>query len=302
MPYFSALIRFALYFAVKMTTDTRDSRITVQNDAVKILRDSIDSKINPDHKVSIFDVLSKYVKSFRVDDNEQCVVAEQGAFITGSAVTHALCTSIHNNGLHPDTVAWDFNDVDIIVRNPDEDRETVAKLFDSLYKWARSLRNRFNNPYPIEIKYSKCNTYSTGETGTPICGVHMFTIDNLKINLIEVHHMPYFFIKDYFDLTINKVYFDGTKIDMIYPVPVYQSLLTRKFTALEKTHNHSTWAVVLERVEKYRKRGFDIELSKNIKITNPKDMGILPESRREIIKKYYNTKWVVTTVFGAELE
>jgi hypothetical protein len=253
-----------------MTTDVRNSLVKVQTDAVKILRDSIDSKINPGYKVSIFDVLSKYVKSFRIDDNEPCEVAELGALITGSAVTHALCTSIHNNGLHPDTVAWDFNDVDIIVSSDDGNKEPVMRLFDHLYTWANSLCNRFDTKCPIEMKYSKCNTYDTGDTGTPICGVHMFTINKLKINLIEVHHMPFFFINDIFDLTINKVYFDGTEIAMTDTAPVYQSLVTRKFTALEKTHNHSTWAVVLERVEKYRKRGFNIELSKNIKITNPK--------------------------------
>jgi hypothetical protein len=130
----------------------------------------------------------------------------------------------------------------------------------------------------------------------------MFTINNLKINLIEVDSEPFFFIRDFFDLTINKVYFDGTGIDMINQVPVYRSLVTRKFTALEKTYNHSTWAVVLERVEKYRERGFIIELSKNIKITKSNDNGILPESRREIIKKYYNTKTTTTivTVFTTE--
>jgi hypothetical protein len=285
-----------------MTTDTRDSRIKVQNDAVKILRDSIDSKINPNYKVSIFDVLSKYVKSFYVDNNEKCDVARYDALITGSAVTHALCTSIHNNGLHPDEVGWDFNDVDIIVGSYAGNKEPVVRLFDHLYTWADSLRNRFDNKCPVEMKYSKCNTYDTGDTGTPICGVHMFTINNLKINLIEVDSEPFFFIRDFFDLTINKVYFDGTGIDMINQVPVYRSLVTRKFTALEKTYNHSTWAVVLERVEKYRTRGFEIELSKNIKITKSNDNGILPESRREIIKKYYNTKTTTTivTVFTTE--
>jgi hypothetical protein len=280
-----------------MTTDARN----VQKDAVKILQDSIDSKINPDHKVSIFDVLSKYVKSFRVDDNEQCEVAEQGALMTGSAVTHALCTSIYNNGLNTDTVAWDFNDVDIVVHSSADDKKPVMRLFDYLYTWFKSLRNMFDHEF-IEFKYSKCNTCYTGDTGTPICNVNMFMIGKLKINLIEITNAPFFFINDVFDLIINKVYFDGTEIAMTEPVPVYRSLLTRKFTALEKTHNHSTWAITLERVEKYRERGFIIELSKNIKITKPNDMGILPESRREIIKKYYSTKWVVTTVFNAELK
>jgi hypothetical protein len=289
-----------------MTTDSRDSCITVQNDAVKILRDSIDSKIISGYKkASIFDVLSNYVKSFynNKNMNEVVEVARYDALITGSAVTHALCTSIHNNGLHPDEVGWDFNDVDIIVGSDYDNKEPVIRLFDHLYTWANSCRNVFDDKCPIEMKYSRCNTYDTGDTGTPICGVHMFTIDNLKINLIEVDSEPFFFIRDFFDLTINKVYFDGTKIDMIYPA-VYRSLLTRKFTALEKTHNHSTWAVVLERVEKYRKRGFDIELSKNIKINRPNDTGILPDSRREIIKKYYNTKTTTTivTVFNAELK
>jgi hypothetical protein len=286
-----------------MTTDSRDLCITMQTDAVKIIRDSIDSKIISGYKkVSIFDVLSSYVKSFYNDDNEQLGVAGHGALMTGSAVTHALCTSIHNNGLNPDAVAWDFNDVDIVVHSSANDKKPVMLLFDYLYTWFKSLRNMFDHEF-IKFKYSRCNTYDTGDTGTPICGVHMFTIDNLKINLIEVDDLePFFFIRDFFDLTINKVYFDGTKINMINQAPVYRSLRTRKFTALEKTHNHSTWAITLERVKKYRKRGFDIELSKNINITKPNDMGILPESRREIIKKYYSTKWVVTTVFNAELK
>jgi hypothetical protein len=142
-----------------MTTD--DNK--VQNDAIKSLRDSIDSKINPDYKISIFDVLSKYVKSVHISKDDPYIYERDryGALITGSAVTHALCTSIHNNGLHPDEVGWDFNDVDIIVRNPNKNMEPVVSLFNYLYKWTQSLCNKFNDECPIDMHYSKCNTYNT---------------------------------------------------------------------------------------------------------------------------------------------
>jgi hypothetical protein len=48
--------------------------------------------------------------------------------------------------------------------------------------------------------------------------------------------------------------------------------------------------VTLERIEKYRKRGFTIRLYESIIVDKPNENGVVPDERLVIIDKYYKAK------------
>jgi hypothetical protein len=262
-----------------------ESYVDVRDSALKILGKSIDSKVNPNY-TSIFKTLCHYLRIYNSYGQSHNIL--YNALITGSAVTHALCKSMCMHDLSP-KVSWDFNDVDIIVQDHESMiNEPVDELFIALCAWARSADNQTDDP--PKINYSGHNLYDhcNFDPNTKIKCVHNFRIDKLCINLIEVENPPCALISK-FDLVINKVFFNGTKIEMVNSPAIYPVLISRKFVALENTYNHSTWAATLKRIEKYRERGFIIILNKTINIISPESDQKNPENTR-VIEKYYRPK------------
>ena len=266
-----------------------ESQNTMCNEALKVLESSINSKTNTR---GIFQYIQEYLESSKNG-------SVNNALLTGSAVTHALCKSISTAQALIDPSLrkedWDFNDIDIVSNN----EFSVVVLFRALYKWANhdilsdsvdSQQDQYYNP--PKITYVKSHLYPEGTLSPKmnIQSTHKFTIDSLVINLIVISGSPYDFIKA-FDLPINQVYYDGAKITINQCI-IYKYLATREFPALYRTYNRSTWAITLERIEKYRKRGFMIRLSQSIVIDKPNDTGVLPKSRLKIIDRYYNVKMV----------
>ena len=267
-----------------------ESQNTMCNEALKVLESSINSKTKTR---GIFQYIQEYLESSKNG-------SMNNALLTGSAVTRALCKSISTAQALIDPSLrkedWDFNDIDIVSNN----EFSVVVLFRALYKWAANLdilsdsvdsqQDQYYNP--PKITYVKSQSYPEGTLGPKmnIRSTHKFTIDSLVINLIVISGSPYDFIKA-FDLPINQVYYDGAKITINQCI-IYKYLATREFPALYRTYNRSTWAITLERIEKYRKRGFMIRLSQSIVIDKPNDNGVLPKSRLKIIDRYYNVKMV----------
>ena len=271
-----------------------ESQNTMCNEALKVLESSINSKTR-----GIFQYIQEYLESSKNG-------SVNNALLTGSAVTRALCKSISTAQALIDPSLrkedWDFNNIDIVSNN----EFSVVVLFRALYKWAANLdilsdsvdsnQDQYDRYYnPPKITYVKSQSYPEGTLSPKmnIQSTHKFTIDNLVINLIVISGSPYDFIKA-FDLPINQVYYDGAKITIGVGNQdiIYKYLATSEFPALYRTYNRSTWAITLERIEKYRKRGFMIRLSQSIVIDKPNDTGVLPKSRLKIIDRYYKVKMV----------
>ena len=272
-----------------------EAQNTMCNEALKVLESSINSKTKTR---GIFQYIQEYLESSKNG-------SVNNALLTGSAVTHALCKSISTAQALIDPSLrkedWDFNDIDIVSNN----EFSVVVLFRALYKWANfdilsdsidSHLDQYDRYYnPPKITYVKSQSYPEGtlDPKMNIQSTHKFTIDSLVINLIVISGSPYDFIKA-FDLPINQVYYDGAKITIGVGNKdiIYKYLSTSEFPALYRTYNRSTWAITLERIEKYRKRGFMIRLSQSIVIDQPNDNGVLPKSRLKIIDRYYKVKMV----------
>ena len=269
-----------------------EAQNTMCNEALKVLESSINSKTTTR---GIFRYIQEYLESSKNG-------SMNSALLTGSAVTRALCKSISTAQALIDPSLrkedWDFNDIDIVSNN----EFSVVVLFRALYKWANldilsdsieSQLDQYDRYYnPPKITYVNSQSYPEGTLGPKmnIRSTHTFTIDSLVINLIVISGSPYDFIKA-FDLPINQVYYDGAKITINQCI-IYKYLATREFPALYRTYNRSTWAITLERIEKYRKRGFMIRLSQSIVIDHPNDNGVIPKSRLKIIDRYYKVKMV----------
>ena len=282
-----------------MTTDMamiNDEDIPIVcNNAVNFLEKSINDRAN-----GIFVYIKQYLADAKTGEASNAV-------LTGSSVTNALVKSIspiYGDPTIPPAAGddplyrggWDFNDIDIVTNN----ELGVVVLFQTLYKWANRGADTYENQLkkfynPPQITYTKSPSYPSGTLGPNmnIRSTHNFKIGELDINLIVISGSLYNFIKS-FDLTINQVYYDGSKINIGpgNPAMIYKHLVTREFPALYRTYNRSTWAVTLERIEKYRERGFTIRLSQSIIVDNPSDNGVLPKSRLSIIDKYYKVKMV----------
>jgi hypothetical protein len=278
-------------------TNTKDMTILdtahmpiVRNNAFNILEKSINDKVRTK---DIFKYIQLYLVNSKVGDNNN-------ALITGSAVTYALSKSISGlyNAPNINSKDWTFNDIDIVTNN----EFGVIVMFQTLYKWANRTysdvpyTNHLDNWYnPSQIVYTKGRTYPPGTLNPKmdIKSTHIFKIDKLSINLTVIGGCTLDFIKC-FDLTINQVHCDGTRV---YIGPgnsemIYRHLFLKEFPALYRTYNRSTWAVTLERIEKYRKRGFTIRLSQSIVVDKPNENGVVPKERLSIIDRYYKVKMI----------
>lgn len=209
---------------------------------------------------------------FNIDYDEFCkILKDNNAILSGSSVLGAILKN-HN---------WDTSDLDIYVN-----AKNYIPVRDFLFKNTVLIDKRRSSGY--------CNSFLSKNKIIDVCTFRYNINENVRvIDLMNVRNAQNVtnVIKN-FDLTCCQSYFDGEKIYSfdLENILNYKAKLNEEYLQSFCSMNSFT----CKRIKKYLKRGFKIDVGKELKINEVKKS----ENSEEFDAKKYLNKVIFYTVFN----